>query len=166
MKRGDTMNYEDEIYHSGYLDGYYDSMELYHADDEMTEEERKARRRKRRRNIALGVLGGGGVALGAAYAYNKAKEEKRIREFAKNFRAAKEKANNNLNKSGAETVSSTMRKSAPKPKRTISGFRRNKQYNFLRSPGTYTINPVTGDFGTYLTLHGMHIKARQKPYKK
>ena len=31
------MHYEDEIYHSGYLDGYYDSMELYHA-DEMTDE--------------------------------------------------------------------------------------------------------------------------------
>lgn len=160
MKRGGTMNYEDRIYHSGYLDGYYASMELYHSDDsEMTEEEKaKARRKRRRRNIALGVLGGAGVALGAAYVHNKIKEEKRIREFAKNFRAAKEKANNNLNKSGAETVSSTMRKSAPKPKRTISGFRRN--------PGTYTINPVTGDFGTYLTLHGMHIKARQKPYKK
>ena len=48
------MNYEDEIYHSGYLDGYYAGMELYHADDsEMTEEEKaKARRRRRRRNIA------------------------------------------------------------------------------------------------------------------
>ena len=66
------MYYEDEIYHSGYLDGYYAGMELYHADDsEMTEEERRARRKKRRRNIALGVgagaaLGVGGYAVGRA----------------------------------------------------------------------------------------------------
>ena len=60
------MYYEDEIYHSaysdGYSDGYYAGMELYHADDEMTEEERRARRRRRRRNIALGVAGAAGVA--------------------------------------------------------------------------------------------------------
>ena len=70
------MNYEDEIYHSGYLDGYYASMELYHADDsEMTDEE-KARRRRRRRNIALGVggaaaLGVGGYAVGRALRRNR-----------------------------------------------------------------------------------------------
>lgn len=63
--------YEDEIYHSGYLDGYYDSMELYHADDEMTEEERRARRRKRRRNIALGVAGAAGAGA-AGYAIGRA----------------------------------------------------------------------------------------------
>ena len=60
------MYYEDEIYHSaysdGYSDGYYAGMELYHADDEMTEEERRARRRRRRRNVALGVAGAAGVA--------------------------------------------------------------------------------------------------------
>ncbi len=66
--------YEDEIYHSGYLDGYYASMELYHADPEMTDEEKekaKVRRKKRLRNIALGVggaaaLGAGGYAIGRA----------------------------------------------------------------------------------------------------
>lgn len=67
------MHYLDEIYHSGYLDGYYAGMELYHADDsEMTDEEKeKARRKRRRRNIALGVggaaaLGVGGYAVGRA----------------------------------------------------------------------------------------------------
>lgn len=68
---GNDMHYEDEIYHSGYLDGYYDSMELYHSDDsEMTEEE-KARRRRHRRNIALGVAGAAGVAAGG-YAIGRA----------------------------------------------------------------------------------------------
>lgn len=68
-----NMNYEDEIYHSGYLDGYYASMELYHSDDsEMTDEEKaKARRRRRRRNIALGVAGAAGVAAGG-YAIGRA----------------------------------------------------------------------------------------------
>ena len=43
--------YEDRIYHSGYLDGYYDGMELYHADEaagnEMTKEDKKAIRKKK-----------------------------------------------------------------------------------------------------------------------
>lgn len=62
--------YEDRIYHSGYLDGYYASIALCHSDTEMTDEEKeKARRRKRRRNIALGIggvaaLGAGGYAIG------------------------------------------------------------------------------------------------------
>lgn len=63
--------YEDNLYHSaysdGYLDGYYAGMELYHADDEMTEEDRKARRKRRRRNIALGVAGAAGAGA-AGYA--------------------------------------------------------------------------------------------------
>ena len=68
-------NYEDEIYHSaysdGYSDGYYAGMELYHADDEMTEEERRARRKRRRRNIALGVAGAAGAGA-AGYAIGRA----------------------------------------------------------------------------------------------
>lgn len=59
------MHYEDEIYHSGYLDGYYAGMELYHS-DEMTDAEKekaKARRKRRGRNIALGV--GAAAAVGA-----------------------------------------------------------------------------------------------------
>ena len=70
--------YEDKIYHDGYLDGYYASMELYHADEmagnEMTKEERRARRReemiarrkKRRRARAIGTgaaVAGGALAL-------------------------------------------------------------------------------------------------------
>lgn len=56
--------YEDEIYHSGYLDGYYAGMELYHADDSELTEEEKARRKKRKRAraVALGV----GIPVGAA----------------------------------------------------------------------------------------------------
>ena len=61
-RRRKLANIIDDIYHSAYSDGYYDGMELYHADDEMTEEERRARRRRRRRNIALGVAGAAGVA--------------------------------------------------------------------------------------------------------
>ena len=68
---GNDMNYEDEIYHSGYLDGYYASMELYHSDDsEMTDEE-KAKRKKRRvaRAVSLGVgIPVGAAALGASIA--------------------------------------------------------------------------------------------------
>ena len=62
---GNNMNYEDRIYHDGYLDGYYAGMELYHSDTEMTDEE-KARRKKRRRAraVALGV----GIPVGAAAA--------------------------------------------------------------------------------------------------
>lgn len=48
---GNNMNYEDEIYHSGYLDGYYASMELCHADEtagnEATKEDKKAMRKKK-----------------------------------------------------------------------------------------------------------------------
>ena len=73
---GNNMRYEDEIYHSGYLDGYYASMELYHADTEMTEEE-KARRRKRRRNVALGVAGVAGAGA-AGYAIGRALRKKGV----------------------------------------------------------------------------------------
>ena len=70
-RRRKLANIIDDIYHSAYSDGYYAGMELYHADDEMTEEERRARRKRRRRNIALGVggaaaLGVGGYAIGRA----------------------------------------------------------------------------------------------------
>lgn len=45
------MSYENRIYHDGYLDGYYDSMALCHADPEMaeetTKEDRKARLKKK-----------------------------------------------------------------------------------------------------------------------
>lgn len=43
------MYYEDRIYHDGYLDGYYASMALCHADPEMTEETTKEDRRARRK---------------------------------------------------------------------------------------------------------------------
>lgn len=47
-RRRKLANIIDEIYHSGYSDGYYAGMELYHSDDsEMTDEERKARRKKK-----------------------------------------------------------------------------------------------------------------------
>lgn len=72
------MHYLDEIYHSGYLDGYYTGMALYHSDNaEITDEEKaKARRRKRRRNIALGV--GGAAALGVGgYAVGRALRKRR-----------------------------------------------------------------------------------------
>lgn len=73
------MSYEDEIYHSGYLDGYYAGMELYHADTEMTEEE-KARRKKRRRAVALGVgIPAGAAALGAGVAIPLALRKRRKR---------------------------------------------------------------------------------------
>lgn len=136
------MRYEDEIYHSGYLDGYYASMALYHS-DEMTEEERRARRKKkRRRNIALGIVGAGALGAGGYYGYKKMqKENEEMGDAIDRVTAAVKRM-----------------KSAPEPKSTVKGFRRN--------PGTYKINPVTGDFGSYLTLHGMHIKARQRPYKK
>ena len=76
--------YEDRIYHDGYLDGYYASMELYHSDDsEMTEEE-KARRKKRRRAVALGAgaaatLGVGGYAIGRALRKRKKVRPKSIK---------------------------------------------------------------------------------------
>lgn len=76
---GNNMYYEDEIYHDGYLDGYYAGMELYHADTEMTEEE-KARRRKRRRAVALGVgIPAGAAALGAGVAIPLALRKRRKR---------------------------------------------------------------------------------------
>ena len=50
-RRRKLANVIDDLYHSGYSDGYYDSMELYHADEmssnEMTKEERAARRKKK-----------------------------------------------------------------------------------------------------------------------
>lgn len=76
------MNYEDEIYHSGYLDGYYDSMELYHSDDSEMSEEEKAKRKKRRRAraVALGVgIPVGAAALGASIALPLALRKRRAR---------------------------------------------------------------------------------------
>lgn len=123
------MNYEDEIYHSGYLDGYYASMELYHADDsEMTDEE-KARRKKRRRKIALGVgipVGAAVGILGGTYLYNEAKINKEIHEkFGKKPR--------------------TTVKHWKYPKDDIHGFRRNVT-------GSYKV-PNTGTFGSWDKLY-------------
>ena len=114
------MNYEDEIYHSGYLDGYYASMELYHADDsEMTEEERRARRKRRRRNFAIRTAVGLGLSGVGAYAYSKAKEAERAERDA-----AMNRSMNDLD-DWVKVVPTTMRKSAPKPKDNIHGFRKN-----------------------------------------
>lgn len=50
-RRRKLANIIDDLYHSGYSDGYYDGMELYHADDaagnEMTKEDKKAIRKKK-----------------------------------------------------------------------------------------------------------------------
>lgn len=75
-RRRKLANIIDDLYHSGYSDGYYDGMELYHEDTEMTEEERKARRRRRRRNIALGVAGVAGAGA-AGYAVGRALRKRR-----------------------------------------------------------------------------------------
>lgn len=48
-RRRKLANVIDDIYHSGYLDGYYASMTLCHADPEMTEETTKEDRRARRK---------------------------------------------------------------------------------------------------------------------
>ena len=140
------MNYEDEIYHSGYLDGYYASMELYHSDDsEMTEEEKaKARRKKRRRNIALGVAGAAALGVGG-YALKEA-------SYLDGYYAGLERARKHPN----TKYWTSPRDSKIKPKRTISGFRRN--------PGTYRFDP-NKDFGGFLTLQEMHRKARSRNYK-
>ena len=116
------MYYEDEIYHSaysdGYSDGYYAGMELYHADDEMTEEERRARRRKRRRNIALGVAGvagagAAGYAIGRAlYGREKSTEKPRKTVTVKRWKYPPDDER-------------------PKAKRNIHGFR--------RSTGSYKV---------------------------
>lgn len=60
------MHYLDEIYHSGYLDGYYASIALYHSDDtEMTDEEKEKARRKKRKRARAVALGVAGVGVGA-----------------------------------------------------------------------------------------------------
>lgn len=141
-KRGNNMSYEDRIYHSGYLDGYYASMELYHS-DEMTDEEkiqkaleedRKARRKRRRRNFAIRTAVGLGLSGVGAYAYNKAKEAERAERDA-----AMNRSMNDLN-DWVKTVRSTMRKSAPKPKRTVKGFR--KTAGTYKVPSTRTYVPT------------------------
>ncbi len=136
--------YEDEIYHSGYLDGYYAGMELYHADPEMTDEEkiqkaleaeRKARRKRLRRNFAIRTAIGLGLGGVSAYAYNKAKEAERAERDA-----AMNRSMNDLN-DWIKTVHSSLRRSAPKPKRNVKGFRRNVTGSY-KVPSTRTYVPT------------------------
>jgi len=117
-RRRKLANIIDDIYHSAYSDGYYAGMELYHADDEMTEEERRARRRKRRRNIALGVAGvagagAAGYAIGRAlYGREKSTEKPRKTVTVKRWKYPPDDER-------------------PKAKRNIHGFR--------RSTGSYKV---------------------------
>ena len=170
------MNYEDRIYHSGYLDGYYASRELYHSDDsEMTEEEKaKARRKRRRRNIALGLTSAALIG-GSAYTYHKAKKAadaesaewdaamKRNRDgfgnWAKTVRTTHSAYDPTANYSGHTEMHRVppTAKAKPKRKRTIPGFRRNVT-------GSYKINP-TGDLKSYLTLHGFRIRESMRNWR-
>ena len=130
--------YEDEIYHSGYLDGYYAGMELYHADEEMSEEDRrikkileeeeKARRKKRRRNFAIRTAAGLALGGAGAYAYHKAKEAE--------LDAAANRGADYIN-DWINTLNNTIRKSTPKPKRKIKGFRRDTGSYKVPSTRTY-----------------------------
>lgn len=140
-KRGNNMSYEDEIYHSGYLDGYYDSMELYHSDDETREERAKRRaRRKFGRTVALGVGTTAGVAaLGVGIAaadkrHSDKVHQRRQDELNSYYQRLKNTADNLKSRMGP------FRK-----KRNIHGFR--------KSAGSYKVPLNDGDFGSYMKLN-------------
>lgn len=192
-RRRKLANIIDDLYHSGYSDGYYDGMELYHEDTEMTDEERKARRRRRRRNIALGVAGVAGAGA-AGYAVGRALRKRRgivptgstgSNGQSGSFgprptgpRLTGPSASNGLRLTGSNG-SNVPRLPAPKTRAHRKRSEVEEMINwdfkkyrpiyrdvrgFKRNPGSYRFDP-NKDFGGFLTLKEMHRKARSRNYK-